>query len=111
MTTATTAPMTITDEAAARIDELGLRSHFETMIEHLRQVVPDLLRIEVEAQWDPCERELCRIMIWAYRPPHLDPYMDDPTNRNWVEWIIQAFPPEVFMHFVMSCAYEAENGR
>ena len=48
MSTTTTIPVTIDPDAATLIAALGLEQPFGEMIEHARQAVPYLLRIEVE---------------------------------------------------------------
>lgn len=44
----TSVPVTIRPNAADRISELGMQTELQQMIEHARQVVPDLAAIEVE---------------------------------------------------------------
>ncbi len=39
---ATTFPVSITPEAAARVAELGMQAELERMLEHTRQTVPGL---------------------------------------------------------------------
>jgi hypothetical protein len=46
MTTSTTAPVTVTPEAAARIAELGLQAAVDRMIQYVRGNLPELTRIE-----------------------------------------------------------------
>ena len=55
MSTSTTIPITVADEAAARIAELGLESLFVEMLDLLRTQATSLRRIAVEYQpaYDP----------------------------------------------------------
>src|SRR4051794_24974808 len=40
-------PVTVSPEAAARVAELGLQREFEQIVEHTRQTIPGLRRLEV----------------------------------------------------------------
>ena len=48
MATSTTIPVTIDPDAATLIASLGLEQTYREMIEHAKQAIPSLLRIEVE---------------------------------------------------------------
>ena len=52
MSTVTTIPVTITPDAEARVVELGMRSDLEHMLDHAREVIPGLRRLNVEF-WEP----------------------------------------------------------
>lgn len=105
-----TIPVTVSDEAAARIAELGMQNEFEQMVEYSKQNVPGLRFIEVTLEYDGefVDREPM-IVINCHRP---DPGpVRDKTDWNWGGWFVQAFPAEVCMQFVMLSYYEAADGR
>jgi hypothetical protein len=69
MATATTMPVIISDEADTRIAELGMRREFDEIVEHARQTLPGLWKIEVSLSFHPEEPETPpTIVIDAYRP-------------------------------------------
>jgi hypothetical protein len=107
MTAPTTVPLTITPDAAEQISRLGLQAEFERMVEHVREAVPRLHRIEVSL-YDRCELgapdEPPGIAIHAYRG---DPYQfSDPTDRDLRDWFLTSFPPDVGRYFLLRVRYE-----
>ena len=105
----TTVPLTIHPRAAARVAELGREQEFQQMLDHTRETVPGLRAIEVIAEEEPYERGHASVIIIPVRQ---DPGPgDDPTNRNWGNWFVDTFPPEVCEHFVMVSGYEAPDAR
>lgn len=94
-----TIPVSVTPEAEAYIAELGMQDVFEQMLEHTLQTVRGLQAVEVQVDppydigGDPC------VIIRAIRDE--DNQVDDPTEREWGEWKIRTFPPEVCIHFVL----------
>jgi hypothetical protein len=107
MSAPATVPITITPEAAARIDELGIRSEVEQMIEHTRQTVPALKRIEVVLEdaydtWDQPYLTIHATRGDAYRP-------GDRVDQEWGHWRVSTFPPEVCQHITMMTRFEANN--
>lgn len=91
---ATTVPVTIAPQAAELINELGLRDAIEQMIEHTRQVVPDLQTIELGREIQPSDCPEDRYVVieaWRTGPTPLE----DPTDDEWREWFLRAFPPKV----------------
>jgi hypothetical protein len=107
MTTSATAPITVTPEATARVQELGRQHEFKQMLEHIRQTVPDLRQIEVELQYLVDEPETPpAVMMYAYRPfkpGDLGLHITD----EWRDWRIEHFGPEVLVHFSMALRDEA----
>jgi hypothetical protein len=102
----TTTPITVSEEAKARITELGMQREFEQMLEHTLQSVPGLRAIRVELAYDPDRREDPGITIWSVRPdPAEGEY--DPVDDEWGQWKIDHFPPEVCLNFVMLSTPEA----
>lgn len=110
MSTTATIPITIEPEAQARINELGMQREFEQMLEHTLRTIPDLRAIGVTPAYDYEEGGEPRITIDAYRPDP-GPGKYDPTDQQWGEWQMRAFPPEVFQHFLLMSFYEPSNGR
>jgi hypothetical protein len=107
MTAPATVPVTITPEAAARIDELGIRPEVEQMIEHTRQTIPALKRIEVvlEDAYDTWDQPY--LTIYATRGDAYHP--GDRVDRDWGHWRVSTFPPEVCQHITMITRFEADN--
>lgn len=110
MAATTTIPITVDPEAAARIDELGLRPEFEEMLEKARAIMPDIRAIEVTLEFDPeeVEREPM-ILITPLRPEPSQDY--DPLDREWGHWFVRAFSPDVCRHFVLLSRYEPGHAR
>jgi hypothetical protein len=108
MTPSTTTPVTITPEAAERIAELGCRAEFEQMLEKLRQLVPELRRVEV---WltPPCDEtgNESGVQIDAFRGGPVT--VSDPAGESWRRWKIEAFSPDVWRHFHMDVLPETAH--
>lgn len=82
------------------------------MLEHAVQTASGLQSIEVELDDDPSGEVGPMIVITSHRVVPTAGMADDPTNRNWAEWQVNTFPPQVFMNFVMLTGYEEfPNGR
>jgi hypothetical protein len=98
----TTIPVTIEADAAARVEELGMRAEFEQMIEHAKQAVSGLQFIRVTLEYDPewPENEP-RVVLWARR----DDAAVEPSTAavNWelAGWRGELFPPHVCWHIGM----------
>ena len=109
MATTTTIPVTVTDEAATRIAELGMQQEFETMLEHTKQTAPGLRSIEVTLEYDPEEERDPTILISPHRsPPDCE---NDKTDWNWGTWFVTTFPPEVCWHFCLLSFYEENDAK
>jgi hypothetical protein len=76
---ATTIPVTVAEDAAARVAQLGMQREFEQMIEHAKQALPHLRAIRVTLEYNPeCPHEDPGVVIWAHRsdspaPGHAGP--------------------------------------
>ncbi len=106
---ATTVPITVEPEAAARVKELGLEEPLQRMLEHTRDFVPGLLTIQVTLEFDPDEVRDPTIVLWpCRRDPGLE---DDDTDRSWGRWLAAHYSPDVNRHFVLISLYESANGR
>ena len=107
MTATTMVPVNITPEAQARVEELGFQAQLARMIEHVRQVVPQLVSIEVEDFWRADEHGPSGVCIRAM------------TNMPWQEtfkkpydlgrWRVTTFPPEVLEHIVLTYGFVEEQ--
>ena len=107
MSTTVMVPVTITPEAGAFIDRLGQREEFETMIDRARQVVPGLRSIEVVLD-EATEEIPPGVVLWTHRDD-IGPG-NDPTHRNWIDWMVATFPPDVCLNFTLLPVYH-DNGR
>jgi hypothetical protein len=99
MTTSATIPVTVTPEAAARIAELGLEAEVERMIDHARQHLPDVERIEVILydRFDGCDAQGISIDVYSRRP--FNP--DESISRDLSRWFVRAFDSEVLEQVIM----------
>jgi hypothetical protein len=103
---ATTIPVYVADDAAARVDELGMRAEPEQMIEHAKQAVPGLQLIRVilenDPEWPENEPQL---VIWAKR----DIQSVDPSgaavNMDLCRWMAETLTTEVSLQFVILAVY------
>lgn len=91
-------PLTITPEATARIAELGLQREFEQMIEHVRQVVPELKAIEVVREL-PYDTDSEPVSITAYSDEAFAP--GRRMSRDLIRWEVNTFPPQVLEHLII----------
>lgn len=107
MSESTTIPVTITPEAAARVAELGMQQAVEQMIEHTRQTVPALRRIELilEPPYDTGNDPYLTIQAYTDRPWQAG----DSIERDWGLWQIATFPPQVCQHIAMLLECEADH--
>lgn len=107
MTTASTIPVSVTPEAAARIAQLGFQAELEQLIENARQVLPDLARIEVVLNE--------RYDLGAEPGIAVEAYGKHPgASGNGTFWkladrLVTQFPPEVLEHLHVS--YHPDDGR
>ena len=98
MSTAMTVPVTIAPEAQAFVDRLGQRHEFELMIDRAKHLVPDLASIEVVLD-EATDDMPPGVILWTHRDDIASD--DDPTQRSWIEWMADTFPPEVCQNFVL----------
>jgi hypothetical protein len=91
-----TTPVTLTPDARARLDELGMVAEFRQMLEHTEQTVPGLLGIQVEA-YDRLDGTPPALAVTAVSDnPDL---IAGPERFALSGWLAQTFPPEVIEHF------------
>jgi hypothetical protein len=107
--TAVAPTITVSREAGTRLIKLGVQVEFERIVEHVVQMVPGLRALDVVLAHDPECIDDPRIILEATCPDRGAEY--DATQWNWNAWMIANFAPEVFQHFVLMIAYEADNAR
>jgi hypothetical protein len=108
MAAPTTVLVTVSPEAAARVAELGMQAELDRMIEHTRQTVLSLRRIDVviEPVYDTHDETGIRI-----EAVQAGAYPDDgSTEWEWHEWLVAAFPPHVYSNFAVLVRYEDAHG-
>src|SRR5438552_18606040 len=97
MSSVATIPIIIEPEVTARVAELGMTKEFQLMLDHARQVIPQLqqIRVTLEPPYDSGDEP--RVVTQALRGGPLSE--DDPTRRQWTKWEIETFPADVLRHF------------
>jgi hypothetical protein len=106
MDASTTIPVTVTPEAAAHVAELGMQKELEQMLEHARQTIPGLLRLDVilVPPYDTGDEDSVLIQATqdlAFHGPN------DRTYWEWGGWKVETFPPDVCRHFAFLMTFEA----
>ncbi|MFO0842682.1 MAG: hypothetical protein U0797_09855 [Gemmataceae bacterium] len=96
-------PVTITPEAAARVDELGFQAELERMIQYALQAVPELQRIDVEryVRADEDSPPAVKVIATTAKPWA-------PTDRLYwdvVYWQVDTIPPQVGEHLSLTVEY------
>ena len=106
-----TVPVQIAADAAARVDELGMRREMDQMIEHAIKTAPGLRCIRVSLGVDDPHPALGPlVVIEVYRHP--PPGGADKTDWGWSEWKAHTFSSEVCMYLMMWSRYrEPPDGR
>jgi hypothetical protein len=100
-----TVPVQVAEDAAARVERLGMRRELEQMIEYAQQTTPGLRRIWVRLEYNPeCVHEEPQVVIWLQRDePPANTY--DRTWRARSEWCFRTFPPGVLNEIGMTDVY------
>ena len=103
MAAVTIVPITVEPDAAARVAELGMQAELQKMIDHTRQVVPDLqeIRVVLEPPYDTGDEPY--LTIYSTRRGGYNG--GDPTQREWGRWLVTNFTPDVCRHFAMLMIY------
>lgn len=100
-------PITVAADAAARVEELGMRREFQAILEHTKVAVQGLRAIEVTLEHDPYPDADPIVLITATMD---DPGLEnDPTESHWDTWMIENFSPDVGRHFVMITLFGATS--
>lgn len=107
MSATTTVPVTISSEAQSFLDRFGLAEELERMIDHARHVVTGLEAIDVVLD-EATEEMPSGVVLWAHRNEVGQEC--DPTHRDWIDWMIATFPPEVCQNFTLLSVYH-DHGR
>lgn len=105
-------PVTVAEDAAARVAEWGMQREFEQRIEHAREGVPHLPPLRVRLAYDP-ERPLADpgLVIGAQRDYVPSDDSIDRTDWDYAGWLAHTFPPQVCMHVVLISVYgDAHEG-
>ena len=107
MSGTTTVPITLRPEAAARVQQLQLPRELARILEHTSRAVPGIRSIEVVLA-PPCDPgDDPRLVLEVTRD---DPDgADDPTWREWRDWMVDTFPSEVLRHFNLLTVYGAAD--
>ncbi len=80
-------PVRIAEDAAARVDELGLRRAMEQMIAHALETASGVRSVEVVLEGDPeCPQEPPEVVIWVHRDVPPEGPEADRTNWEWGIW-------------------------
>lgn len=105
MSTVIGVPVVIPANVTEYVAELGYEKQFEAMLQHVRENVPELVRIEVE-RYERLEKDdhdgMC-ITVFTLRPSVETEAAFWTLNR----WVHQNFPPEVCDVFI----YEIHSDR
>ena len=108
---ATTIPVTVAEDAAARVAQLGMQREFEQMIEHAKQVMPHLRAIRVTLEYNPeCPHEGPGVVIWAHRSDVPPEDRLDPVAEDYRRWRSSTFPPEVRLNIAVLPVYGGVDG-
>jgi hypothetical protein len=94
-----TVPIRIREDAQAWIAAQGMQREFEEMLAYTRRAVSGLHAVEVVLDPDPGHTIGPGIIIWSYREDATA--ADALVERQWGEWKVNTFPPEVCLNFVM----------
>jgi hypothetical protein len=109
MAVLTNIPCTISAEATAHVTELGIQREFEQMLDHTLTCIPNLRRVEVALEPPSEDDDEWRIVIASWLPAQgTGP---NPTMKQWDEWVINTFSPDVWRHVAMLTFFEAVDGR
>lgn len=108
MPTLSSIPVTVTPEAAERVAELGMQGELEQMLEHTRQTVTGLQKIKLilEPSYDMGDDPF--LTIEATRDQALCE-ADDSTRREWSQWFVRHFTPDVVRHFGIRVYFGANH--
>ncbi len=109
MSSVATIPIIIEPEVTARVAELGMTKEFQLMLDHARQVIPQLqqIRVTLAPPYDTGDEP--RVVTEALRGgPFCE---DDPTRRQWTMWEIETFPAEVLRHFTTLILFGSPDAR
>ena len=109
MNTLTDIPITVSPEAAARVAELDMQAEFDQMLEKARRTLAGLRRMNVvlDPPYDTGDEP--SVVIEAIRREPSVPR--DPTEREWTNWKLKTFSPDVVRHFCLLVGFERADAR
>ncbi|HYV38002.1 MAG TPA: hypothetical protein VE988_20115 [Gemmataceae bacterium] len=90
--------LTVTPEADAYIDEIGMRGTYERMLKHIPEHYQGLQSIAVTLGLDYEEGGPPTVLFEVMRD---DPGEYDGADGHWDRWVIENFHPDQFRHFVV----------
>lgn len=107
MSASTTVPVVIAPEAAARVAELGMQAELQQMLDHVRQVFPDLTHIEVSLNERYDTGGEPGVAIDAFVRRAWVP--EDRACWDLGTWQSATFPPRVCEHLLLDLRYEDDR--
>jgi hypothetical protein len=84
-----------------------MRDETRPILGQARQIVPGLSSMEVALD-EATEEMPPKVVLWAHRDDLGSDH--DPTHRNWIDWMVATFPPEVCQNFTLLSVYH-DHGR
>jgi hypothetical protein len=112
MTQQTQVPVVVSEEAAARVAELGIQREMEQMIDHARATAPGLHAIHVELEYDPsCVHRDPLVAVIAYHDVPPEGAAKDRTSWDWAGWEAVTFPGQVLINMGLFSEYGEPYGR
>jgi hypothetical protein len=107
MSATTTVPVTVSPEARSFVDRLGQGHELETMIDRVRHTVSGLRSINVVLD-EVTEEMPPGVVLWVHRDDMGT--RSDPTHRDWIDWMVESFPPNVCQNFTLLSVFH-DDGR
>jgi hypothetical protein len=109
MSTTKTVPLRISQAAAVRVTELGMQREVDMMLEHTCQSFPGLQAIKVTLAPPSDPEDDPRVILEAVMKDRGLNY--DSTQKDWGQWLVDTFSPEVCRHFCLLTSYgDADAG-
>jgi hypothetical protein len=110
--TEATIPVTVAEDAAARVAELGMQREFDLMLEHARQTLSGLRHLRVTLEYDPVRPEDDpQVVIWAHHGEVPPEKWSDLTGWNeWVKWEYENLSPRVRTNLLLTSVYGDVDG-
>jgi len=107
MAITTSIPITVSADAAAHVKKLGMDRELERMLDHACQAAAGLRSIDVILM-PPCDPgDDARVILQVTKD---DPRaVSDPLWRQWCDWMVESFPPDVLRHFNLLTVYGATD--
>ena len=103
---ATTIPVSITEEAERRVALLGMEQELSLMLDWTRDNVPDIRAICVRPSMIRGGILANLVVIMAHRAWDDEHPPTDLIEWDWAGWKAQTFPPRVCLNFIMSCTFQ-----